>query len=340
MKKKFSRVWDGICIVALLFVSSTGLYAQETTVKLRYSNFFPPVHAISKLAEEWCKEIDKRTNARVKITYFPGATLTPPMQTYDSTVKGITDIGQALLAYAPGRLPLSEVLALPLGYKNGYQATMLANAYFKKFHPKEFDDVQVMYLHGAAPALFYTKKVISSIDEIKGMRIKASAESASIVSAVGGAPVTQPITETYDSLQKGLVDGVVGPIEILQGWRFAEVVKGSLENYAISYMTSMFVVMNKGKWNSISKPDQAIIEKINEEWIEKQGKLWIKLDDESKAYSLTKGVKWVKVTEDEEAKTSAKMKGVRDKYVQEMKAKNLPAEDALKFCQEYIKSHP
>ena len=36
----------------------------------------------------------------------------------------------------------------------------------------------------------------------------------------------------------------------------------------------MFVVMNKDKWNSLSKADQATIEKINEEWIEKQGQLW------------------------------------------------------------------
>ena len=157
---------------------------------------------------------------------------------------------------------------------------------------------------------------------------------------MGGIPVTQPITETYDSLQKGLVDGVVGPIEILKGWKFAEVVKGSLEDYAISYMTSMFVIMNKTKWKSISKGDQATIEQINQEWIEKQGKLWIKLDDESKEYSISKGVKWVKVSKEEEAKTAAKMGPVRDKYVQEMKAKNLPGEEALKFCQEYIKAHP
>jgi TRAP-type C4-dicarboxylate transport system substrate-binding protein len=340
MKRNSSILWVSTCIIFLLFVSYTPLYAQEKTVRLRYSNFFPPMHSIGKLSEEWCKEIEKRTQGRVKIVYFPGATLTPPMQTYDSTVKGIADIGQALLAYAPGRLPLSEVLQLPLGFKNGYQATKLANEYLKKFHPKEFDDVKVMYLHGGAPALFITKKIISSIDGIKGMRIKASADSAPIVSVLGGAPVTQPITETYDSLQKGLVDGVVGPIEILKGWRFAEVVKGCLENYAISYMTSMFVVMNKAKWNSISKADQQVIEKINEEWIEKQGKLWILLDDESKEYSINKGVKWVKVSEEEEAKTTEKMKPVLDKYVQKMKAKGLPGEEALKFCLDYIKTHP
>ncbi len=329
----------GIMIAAFLFTSLPAM-AQEKVIKLRYTNLFPPVHPISKLSEEWCKEVEKRTNGRVKITYFAGGTLTPPMQTYDSTVKGIADVGQALLAYAPGRLPLSEVLQQPLGYTSGYQATKLANAYYKKFKPKEFDDVKVMYLHGAAPGIFHTKKVINSIDDIKGLRIKANAENADIVSALGGAPVTMPITETYDALQKGLCEGILLPIEALKGWRFGEVVKTSLENFAVSYMTSMYVVMNKNKWNSLSKEDQAAIEKLNEEWIERHGKLWNQLDKEAKEYAQQKGVKFVRVSKEEEAKTAAKMKPIQEKYVKAMKAKGLPGDEALKFCLDYIKTHP
>lgn len=172
------------------------------------------------------------------------------------------------------------------------------------------------------------------------MRIKASSESADIVRAVGGAPVTQPITETYDSLQRGLVDGVLGPIEALKGWKFGELVKVCLENYAVSYMTSMFVVMNKDKWNALSRTDQAIIENINAQWIEKHARLWVTLDEEARAYTVAKGVKWVKVTKEEESRTSDKMKGVLDKYVQEMKGKGLPGGEALQFCLDYIKTHP
>lgn len=105
-------------LVAYLCILASAL-AQEKTLKLKYSNFFPPVHPISKLSEEWCKAIEKATEGRVTFSYFPGSTLTPPMQTYDSVVKGIVDVGQSLLAYSPGRLPLSGVLTLPLGYKSG-----------------------------------------------------------------------------------------------------------------------------------------------------------------------------------------------------------------------------
>jgi TRAP-type C4-dicarboxylate transport system substrate-binding protein len=47
-------------VMALTFFCTTGhLFAEEKVIKLRYSNFFPPVHPISKLAEEWCKEVEK-----------------------------------------------------------------------------------------------------------------------------------------------------------------------------------------------------------------------------------------------------------------------------------------
>jgi len=326
--------------VAVFFLSSAiPASAQEKVVKLRYSNFFPPVHPISKLAEEWIKEVEKRTNGRVKVSYFPGNTLAPPGQAYDAVVKGIADMAQNLLAYSPGRLPLSEVLQQPLGYASGYQGTKLANEYYKKFKPKEFDDVKVMYLHGVAPGTFHTKKEIKSFDDIKGLRIKANAENAEIVKVLGGAPVTMPITETYDALQKGLAEGILLPNEALKGWRFAEVVKSSLDSNAVSYLTSMYVIMNKNKWNQISKEDQATIEKINEEWIEKQGNLWNKLDKEGKEYAIQKGVKFVKVSKDEEAKVAAKMRPILDEYVKAMKSKNLPGDQALKFCLDYIKAH-
>ncbi len=144
-----------------------------------------PHHALTKTLEEWGKDIEKATNGRVTVTIFASNTLSPPMQVYDNTVKGSVDIGTALLAYAPGRLPLSEVLQLPLGYRDAYQATKMANEYYKKFRPKEFDDVKMMFLHGAAPGFIFTKKPVKTTADVKGLRLKANAENADIVKNLG-----------------------------------------------------------------------------------------------------------------------------------------------------------
>ena len=338
--KKIVPFCSCFILIVLFLFGAPEARSDEKVIKLKYSNFFPPSHRNSILSEQWGKEIEKRTNGRIKVTYFAGNTLTPPTQTYDSVVKGIADVGQSLMGYSPGRFPLTEVLALPLGYSSGVQATNLTNEFYKKFKPKEFEDSEVMYFHGHGPGLFHTKKVISSIDDIKGLRIKANAENAAIVTAVGGAPVSLPITETYDGLQKGLIDGVLLPIEPIKGWKFFEMIKTTVENYAMAYTAPIFVVMNKGKWNSLPKDVQDIITQVNQEWIVKQGNLWTELDAESKEFCVQKGIKMAKASPEQEAETAEKMKPILAEYVKSMKAKGLPGDEALQFSQEYIKSHP
>lgn len=337
--KKFMVFFGLFIALTLMLAVPSSSQADEKVIKLKYSNFFPPSHKNSILSEQWGKEIEKRTNGRVKVTYFPGSTLTPPTQTYDSVVKGIADIGQSLVGYSPGRFPLTEVLALPLGYSSGIQATNLTNEFYRKFKPKEFDDTQVMYFHGHGPGFFHTKKVISSIDDIKGLRIKANAENAAIVTAMGGAPVSLPITETYDGLQKGLIDGVLLPIEPIKGWKFFEMIRTTVENYAMAYTAPIFVVMNRDKWKSLPGDIQEIIAQVNAEWIVKQGQQWTDLDRESKDFCVQKGIKMAVATPEQEAQTAERMKPILAEYVSGMKSKGLPGEEALGFCQEYIRNN-
>jgi len=330
-------------IIAVLFLMgamSTQVQAQEKVIKLKYTNFFPPGHPIAVLAGDWCKEVEKRTNGRVKITYFPGNTLCPPTQAYDNVVKGIADIGQTLAAYAAGRFLLTEVLAQPLGYTNNGQPTRTCTAYYQKFKPKEFDDSKVMYIHGHGQGMFHTVKVISSIADLKGLRLKANAENQGIATAVGASPVALPIPETYDALQKGLVDGLVLPFEALKGWKFSDVIKTSIPAQPMAYTAPIPIFMNKDKWNSLSKEDQKTIEKINEEWVEKHAQLWEKLEKEAKEHAIQKGIKMINLSKEENDQLAEKMKVVRDDWVKKMTAKGLPAQEAMNWCLEYIKTHP
>ena len=251
----------GLLVAFIVCIAIPSWAAQEKGIKLRYASYFPPTHPMSKLAEEWGKEVDKRTDGRVKITFFAGNTLTPPMQTYESVVKGIADMGQAMQAWSPGRFPLTEVVTLPMGITSGYQATKMSNEYYKKFRPKEFDDTKVMYFHAIGPGLLHFKKPISSLDDTKGLRVRVNTDQHGIAKAVGVMPVDLPITETYDALSKGLVDGILLPMDVLKGWRFAELVKTSYEISALGYTAPHYVVMNKEKWSSISAADQQVIEK-------------------------------------------------------------------------------
>jgi TRAP-type C4-dicarboxylate transport system substrate-binding protein len=323
-----------ICLAVLPAVSS----AQQRVISLNYSNFFPAPHKNSILAEQWCKEIEKRTNGRVKVAYFAGGTLTPAAQTYDNVVKGIADIGFSVLGYTRGKFPMMGMLDGPLGYRSGLQATRLVNAYYKKFKPKELDEVQVMYLHGHGPGILHTKKPVAKLEDVKGMKIRAQGTVVPIVQALGAAPVGATMPETYDALRTGVVDGSMAPYEALQGWKWGEVITSSTEDYGCAYTAAMFVVMNKAKWNALPPDIQKIFEEVNAEWIDKQGHTWDEIDKEGKEFSVKRGNKTIALSKEEDARWAAKVRPILDEYAAELKGKGFPGDDALKFCLDFIKT--
>ena len=229
------RKWSCLVLAAIIagsvFSGASGLVQAADPIKLNYSIFFPAPHKNTVLATEWAQEIEKRTNGAVKITMFPGGTLTPADKCYDGVVKGISDIGMSVLGYTRGRFPLTEVIDLPLGYKNGLAATKLINIYYNKFKPAEFNDVKVMYFHAHGPGILNTKTPVKNLDDLKGMKIVCHGLSAKVVGAFGGTPVAMPMPERYDALQKGVAEGAGEPHrspQRLETWRGHQIHHGKL----------------------------------------------------------------------------------------------------------------
>lgn len=323
--------WLSLCLclsVIGLAVFTSSAFAQ---IKLNYSVFFPAPHKNAVLATEWAKEIEKRTGGKVQITVFPGGTLTPADKCYDGVVKGISDIGFSVLAYTRGKFPLTEVSDLPLGMKTGLVASKVINDFYKKFKPKELDEVKVMYLHGHGPGIIHSKKEITKLDDLKGLKIRCTGMAAKIVGALGATPVAMPMGETYDALSRGVVDASMSPQEALQGWKWGEVVKYTIDNFGSSYSTGMFVVMNKDKWNSLPPDIQKIIEQVNEEYIEKQGKTWDEIDKVGRDYTIARGNKIISLSRDEDMKWEKAVKPLLDEYKKNMKDKGLQGEEVLSF---------
>jgi TRAP-type C4-dicarboxylate transport system substrate-binding protein len=322
----------------LVFGSSVpGAFAQTKPAEFSYSIFFPATHKHTVLAGEWAKEVEKRTQGRVKITLFPGGTLTPAPTCYDGVVKGISDIGMSVLAYTKGKFPLTEVIDLPLGYTSGTAATSLINQYFAKFKPKEFHEVKILYLHAHGPGILHTKRAVSKLEEVKGLRVRCTGTVTEIVKALGGVPMSMPMGETYDALNRGMVEGSMAPMESLEGWKWGEVVKFTTESYGAAYSTAFFVAMNKEKWNALPADIQKTIETVNAEWVQKTGKLWDEADKSGKEFSLKLGNKIISLSKEENQRWASAARPVLEEYVKRMKEKGLPGEEALKFCLERLK---
>ena len=331
MTRKFFIILSLICI-GLVFSIAAVSKVEADPVKLTYSNFFPPGQIQSKLAEAWCKEVKKRTDGQVVVEYFPGQTLTKAKQVYDGVVEGISDVGFSVFAYTRGRFPVMAAVDLPLGYTSGTVATKVINAVYKKFTPKELTDTQVMYLHSHGPGLIHTKsKAVRKMEDMKGLKFRAHGTSALVVQALGGTPVPKPMPETYQMLQKGVVDGAVYPFEANKGWKLGEVTRYCTADFTAAYTTSFFVVMNKDKWNAISAANQKIIEQINMEWVDKHGEAWDTSDALGIVFFLNQGGQIIGLEAKEAERWEKAVAPIIEDYKANMDKKGLRGTETVDF---------
>ncbi len=320
------------CFLAFLLCLAALPGASQAQVRLTYATFFPATHSQSVLAEAWCKDVESVTNGKVVIDYYPGQTLAKAPQLYDAVVEGIADISFGVLAYHRGRFPIMAAVDLPLGYRSGVTATTVANKVFNSLSPKEFNDVQVMYFHAHGPGLPHSsKKPLKTMEDWKGMKLRATGNSAAVVTALGGTPVAGSMSEAYQSIQKGVVDGGMYPVESNKGWKMAEVVDYMTESFPIAYTTTFYVVMNKDKWNLLDAKTQAAITKLNQEYAAKHGQVWDESDALGREFFLSKGNKIIALDPAEAKRWKIAVQPVIDKYISDSTEKGFDGKAVVKL---------
>jgi TRAP-type transport system periplasmic protein len=324
--------------VCIIFGAASG---AEKTFILKTTNFLPPGHQASLAFDQWAKDIEKATNGRVKVKMYHSATLASAVQQYDAVVKGIADVGNHVLGYTMNRFPLSEVLDLPLGIPSGSVAAKMMNDYYAKMKPKEFDEVKVLWFHGQGPGYVDTRnKPIQKLEDLKGLKLRTYGGNARFMQTLGGTPVAMPMTEVYDALSRGMVDGLLSSLESLESFRTGEHVQYVNMNRMSAYTATFLVAMNKKTWNSLPPDIQKIIDRTSQEQVEKFGKAWEQGDAVGRAFLDKRGVKFLTLSREEEQRWVDKgAKPLFEDYVKRMKEKNLPGDQALNMVLAFLKPY-
>ena len=337
--------WNAFAAIVVIGILLLGLSScskspgtQEVT-ELSYSVFFPPSHIQCQTAQAWADEIGKRTDGKVKITVYPAGTLTKAPQCYEGVVSGVSDIGMSCFAYTRGRFPLLEGLDLPLGYPNGLVATQVATEMARKYQPEEIADVHVLYIHAHGPGILASSKPVRTLEDLAGLKVRATGLSSKIVENLGGTPLAMSQPETYEALQKGVVEATFCPIETLKGWKQGEVIKSVTETSAIGYTTSMFVVMNKSAWDGLSPELQQAFTDVSNEWVAKHGQAWDQADREGQAFVEELQHEIITLNEAEQKRWQAAVQPVLDAYVAATTEKKLPGDQFLADLQGLIKKY-
>lgn len=337
-----------VVLLALTGCSSSGAPDQGETkaIELKLAHFFPSTHpAETELVQPWAKAIEEATNGQVKIISYPGQTLLQADAVYDGVVNGIADMGLSCFSYTRGRFPVLEVFELPgIIYSNSKVASKVAWEGIKQLNPQEVQDTKLMMVMTTGPGDLFTKVPVRSLNDLQGLEIRATGLSAKTLETLGATPVAMPQSEAYEALSKGVVKGNLSPVEVLQGWKHAEVTD-YLTLTPFLYNTLFFITMNNDQWNSLPPDVQKSIEEVNEKYFEEVAMgLWDKQNEAALKWAVDEtGLEIIELPEEEAQQWISLVKPVQDDFVTKMNEKGLDGQQILdtvkqladKYNQEY-----
>ena len=249
-----------VCIgLIVLFVTPS----MAQVIKLTLTDQNPPtgwgpVNAL----QPWVKKVEEATKGRVKIEIFPSQTLVKGPDTFNAVKTGVADMGWCWHGYWPDLTPLSDVITLPgLPTRSAEQASEVLWRLYERFPAiqQEFKDVRVLQLWTGDPRfLITTKKQVKTMEDVKGLKLRVpGGPPTEQIKVMGAVPVLMPMPDAYQSLDKGVIDGMDMSWEGTLSYRLYEVVR----YYTVAPLTTTYfsMIINKQKWESFPKDIQEAI---------------------------------------------------------------------------------
>jgi TRAP-type transport system periplasmic protein len=336
--KKFGYVILGIFAVTSLAFIILPAHTFAAEITLSYANFPPAPTFPCVQMERWKKEVESRTNGKVAVNTYPGGTLLDAKNMIDGVIAGTADIGNLSMAYQPGRFVVTNATSLPFGIPDARVGSLVLWDLWEKYQPEEFAKVKVLAMFATAPTNIMSKVAVRTLEDIKGLDLRASGGAAQILAAWGANPVGMPMPETVEALQKGVVKGLYSSLEVMKDFKFAETCKYVTMTDTVIYPFA--VVMNMDSWNKLPKDVQKVMDDLRVEQSEWTGNYMDNHVKEAMEWSVsTQSVEVIKLSPEQKADWDAKLNPLIDAWIAEAKGKGLPAEAIVADIKALIEKH-
>jgi TRAP-type transport system periplasmic protein len=322
-------------LAAMVLAWPAGPALAQTTTLTMSSWVSPQHHLTSTVLQGWANEVEKATNGRVKFTMLPKHPSAPP-GTFDAVRDGLVDLSYVTASYTPARHILPLMPELPGGGDTALvNSVAYSRIYWKHFHQVgEYKGVKLLGVFTHGPGQMFTKKAVTGIGDVQGLKIRTGGGVAEAVAkALGASPFVKPAPESYELLKGGVADGVFFPMESIVSFKLETVLEQATLFPGGMYSSAFGFFMNEDKWNKLAKADQDAISKISGEHIARlAGRSWDEADVKGLEALKKSGVKIVNADRALVAEVQRRSAPIVEDWIKKASAKGV---DATKILAEF-----
>lgn len=334
-------LFTALKLAAAGMVMTVGVAKADTVLTL--SNWLPPSHPlVTEMIQPWTEQVKEATEGRVTVQILAKG-LGPPKAHFDIARDGLADVTFSAHGYTPGRFLMTKVAEFPF---TGPSAEALSVAYWNVYEKhfakaNEHDGTQLLGLFTHGPGHIHTlKNAVRSSADLKGVKMRVGGGvSNDVASAIGSVPLLKPARESFELLSNGVADGTYLPNESVTAFNVDGLLKHTTMVPGGLYNISFFLVMNQGRFDSLSEQDRAAIKKVSgEAFARMAGKAWDAADTEALEKMKAAGNEVIVADDAFMAEIRTLSAPIEDAWIAEAAAKGVDAKAALEELRSLTKA--
>ena len=248
---------------AAFFTAALGSAAEAR--ELRMGLITPPSHVWTRVAERMAEKLPEASDGALSLAVFPAGQLGSEQEMFQQMSGGLLDAGLMTAAITSLRAPSLQGWFTPYLFGDVSDAIAAADTEAAQEMLAELDRaglVGIGYTFAGMRHILMKEAPATSPEDLqrKKIRIVPFPAMKTWWETVGAVPTPVNLTEVYQSLQSGLLDGIDIDLDALVGLKFDEVAHGLTITNHMSFPAVLTV--SKVTWMTLSEDERAAFTEV------------------------------------------------------------------------------
>lgn len=246
-------------VTAVMGLATVAVVMPAAAETISYGTHSPPNHGI--MAEgflPFAKAVEEDTKGEVTFELLAGGAVVSAKTALSGIGSGLVGSGYVIDAYVPQVLPHSTLIS-DLGPFNAsaLAATAAATETQLLDCPGCVGDLEkagavTLGVNAIAPYKLMCKEPVTSVEGLKGRKVRTASVWGRIMAEIGMVPVNIPVTDIYEAMERGTLDCVLGPEGWLKAYNLWDSAKYVVDQPLGAWAGGHAMTINKDRWESLS----------------------------------------------------------------------------------------
>lgn len=235
--------------------------------KLVYASYLTEAYSASKSDIWMLNEIEKRSGGEIKVERYWAGSLLKAADLFPGLASGAADIATTAPAtYNVREYPLANVV-MPFMSTRGDAVTLAWRDLYKNnaAFRNEFESkgAKVLYSVAWAENTVWSRKQISKLPDLKGLKVRAVPPISDALQKLGGTPVALAWPDGLEGLRRGVVDAMSSaPFDSAVHGNVQEVAKYGTDLGGTGIFAIATTAISLARYNKLSEKHRKIIDEV------------------------------------------------------------------------------